>query len=123
MQDYSSVGKRLKEIAQKMKESGVIFLMCPSPYRGEGAAIEYTDYDTATYYRKWLESGKDLERYAEHQKAGFPLFDGKTRPPKTKNDIGGLKSLEISSCMFEVSKKAESEKAMSMKMKIIKGRG
>ena len=80
MQDFSSV---VKQMIQNIRDSGVDVLMYPSPYRGRGAAIEYTDHETAAYYRNWLESGKDLERYAEHQKAGFPLFDGESRPPKS----------------------------------------
>lgn len=79
---YQSIAK---EFIQRIKDSGVKILICPSPHRGKGAAIEYTDYETAAYYRKWLESGKDLERYAEHQEAGFPLFDGKSREPQVNN--------------------------------------
>lgn len=88
---YQSI---VKEFIQRIKDSGVKILMCPSPHRGKGAAIEYTDYETAAYYRKWLESGKALERYAEHQEAGFPLFDGRMRNQR-ENGVSFQKSLSL----------------------------
>ena len=53
-------------------------LIVPSPYQiriVNGVQIEWTDHETAVFYRKWLESGKDLENYKLHQKEGFPLFN------------------------------------------------
>ncbi len=62
---------RMKELAKK---HGAKILILPSPSRitPEG---EYSDYETAGYYKKWLDSGQNLEEYAKHQEQGFPLFE------------------------------------------------
>ena len=120
MQDFASI---VKQMVQNVSDSGVDVLMCPSPYRGRGAAIEYTDHETAAYYRNWLESGKDLEQYAEHQRAGFPLFDGKSRPPKS--DLFERTEFVIGICESpseQVRLNLVKSKWQPIPMKIIKGR-
>ena len=62
---------RMKELAEK---HGTKILLLPSPSRITPQG-EYSDYDTAEYYRKWLDSGVNLEEYAKHQEQGFPLFE------------------------------------------------
>lgn len=61
--------EKIKQLAKKTR-----FLIVPSPNRitPEG---EYSDYETAAFYRRWMESGQDREGYWKHQEEGFPLFE------------------------------------------------
>lgn len=63
---------KFKELAKNTK-----ILMVPSPYRIEQIGLttfESVNFEVANYYKKWLESGKNLEEYYQHQDKGFPLF-------------------------------------------------
>lgn len=61
---------------QHSAQCTVLIVPSPSQIRiVNGVQIEWTDHETAEFYRKWLESGNDLENYKLHQKEGFPLFN------------------------------------------------
>lgn len=64
----NSLLETFKELSKKVN-----VLIIPSPYRILNGC-QWTDYETAAYYRNWLESGKDLDVYYEHQSKGFPVF-------------------------------------------------
>jgi len=68
--------EKIKESFKKIIESGPKICIVPSPSRiNDQTGEEWSDHPTVTYYRNWLESGKDLDNYYKHQQEGFPLFN------------------------------------------------